>query len=188
MGEAKVKDFMSPSTDIVKTRSGVIEVALRATSIGLLLSTAYAASSCQGLLEDFVGTLVTQTYSFSSMVVSLSCAVAIYQLLALAQLFLRVKIAYASFFRWSLFYAVDVVAVMIIACSLLYTGVFMTIYSLRWSRLASDDADIDSIHKAAGTTTAFSYLSLLIFLGTIIFFYVARCKYRWTTHGEDRLD
>ena len=33
MGEAKVKDFMSPSTDIVKTRSGVIEVALRATSI-----------------------------------------------------------------------------------------------------------------------------------------------------------
>ena len=53
-----------------------------------------------------MGTLVTQTYSFSSMVVSLSCAVAIYQLLALAQLFLRVKIAYASFFRWSLFYAV----------------------------------------------------------------------------------
>ena len=33
MGETKLKDFMSPSTDVIKTKSGLIEVALRGTSI-----------------------------------------------------------------------------------------------------------------------------------------------------------
>ena len=75
-------------------------------------------------MADFVGKLVVQTSSSSSIVISLSYTMIVYQLFALGLLFLRFKSSYAGVIRWSLFYlVVNYVKynnIMLMVCSCMY--------------------------------------------------------------------
>ena len=113
----------------------------------LPLITVLAASSCRSRLADFVGKLVVQTSSSSSIVISLSYTMIVYQLFALGLLFLRFKSSYAGVIRWSLFYLVvnyvkynnNIIMLMVCSCMYIvnsvdvfnrytYVNVYVTLY------------------------------------------------------------
>lgn len=61
----------------------------------------------------------------------------------------------------------------------------MTTFTRIWSLKSNGSLVHHSLYYDTHTLQAFSFLALFLFVGMLIYFFVARYVLRWTTHGEN---